>query len=324
MNDPHVLILPHPSDQAANLPAIVGDYTPRAVQCLEDWFFGEIANDNTRMAYERALRRFAAWSSERRFTYRNMRSLHIREYINQLQSETAPATVKQHLAAIREMFNALMRAGEIDVNPAYSVKAPRMSVTTGKTPVLDAANAKHFLATIDTETIKGKRDKALISLMLYTFARVSAALKMETSDYFQHNDGFHVRLAEKGGKQRTIPAHSVLVELMADYLDAARLRGTAFPLWQTIDRKNGQLSGRRLQRQEVYEIIGDRAQEAGLKGVKYGNHTWRGTGITLFLEGGGAMDMAQDIAGHADPRTTRLYDRRGDRIKQNDIELIRL
>jgi len=153
---------------------------------------------------------------------------------------------------------------------------------------------------------------------------VSAALKMETSDYFQHNDGFHVRLAEKGGKQRTIPAHSVLVELMADYLDAARLRGTASPLWQTIDRKNGQLSGRRLQRQEVYEIIGDRAQEAGLKGVKYGNHTWRGTGITLFLEGGGAMDMAQDIAGHADPRTTRLYDRRGERIKQNDIELIRL
>ena len=199
-----------------------------------------------------------------------------------------------------------------------------MSVSTGKTPVLDAANARFFLDAIDTQTIKGKRDKALISLMLYTFARVSAALKMDVPDYFKHNDGCHVRLHEKGGKERTIPAHSALVALMADYLDAGGLRGTTSPLWQTIDRKSGQLSGRRLQRQEVYDIIGQRAEGAGLTGVKYGNHTWRGTGITLFLENGGAMDLAQDIAGHADPRTTRLYDRRAERIRQNDIELIRV
>ena len=75
-----------------------------------------------------------AWPMRGRCTYRNMRSVHIREYINQLQSETAPATVKQYLAAIREMFNALMRAGEIDVNPAYSVKAPRMSVENRQDP----------------------------------------------------------------------------------------------------------------------------------------------------------------------------------------------
>ncbi|RYD73046.1 MAG: integrase, partial [Verrucomicrobiaceae bacterium] len=218
----------------------------------------------------------------------------------------------------------LMRAGEIEVNPAYSVKGPRMSVTGGKTPAFDADNARKFLESIDGDTIKDKRDRALICLMMYSFARISAALQMDAPDYFQHNDGYHLRINEKGGKVRTLPAHSALVAAMAEYLEATELRGKPLPLWQTIDRKTSKLSGRRLSRTDAYQMLTDRAREAGFTEAKYGNHTWRATGITAFLDGGGAVDLAQQIAGHADPRTTGLYDRRQDRINQGEIERIRI
>jgi len=324
MNEPQEIEI-LPADQAAALPAIIGTSSARAVAALEDWFYGEVANDNTRAAYKRALLRFSTWARDRGYTVAQLRAPQLRAYLKEMEtSGLSPSTIKQHLAAIREAFNALMRAGEIEVNPAYSVKGPRLSVTGGKTPAFDAENARKFLESIDASTIKGKRDRALICLMMYSFARITAALGMNGDDYFQHNDGHHLRIKEKGGKLRILPAHSALVAAMADYLEATGLRGKPLPLWQTIDRKTGQLSGRRLSRTDAYQMLTDRAKEAGFTEAKYGNHTWRATGITAFLESGGAVDLAQKIAGHADPRTTGLYDRRQDRINQNEIERIRI
>ena len=179
----------------------------------------------------------------------------MRDYLKEMErSGLSAPTIKQHLAAIRAVFNALMRAGEIEANPAASVKGPRLSVKEGKTPAFDAKEARRFLDAIGTATVKDRRDRALASLMMYSFARVSAAVGMDARDYFQQGDGFHLRLKEKGGKQRTLPAHSALVEELAGYLDGTGLRGQAAPLFQTIDRKTGVLSGRRMSRTDAYEM----------------------------------------------------------------------
>ena len=326
MNDPQQYEILAPSDveQAATLPAIIGG-NARAVAALEDWYFGEVANDNTRAAYRRAIVRFNAWAGAEGYSLPQLRAPQMRDYLKEMErSGLSAPTIKQHLAAIRAVFNALMRAGEIEANPAASVKGPRLSVKEGKTPAFDAKEARRFLDAIGTATVKDRRDRALASLMMYSFARVSAAVGMDARDYFQQGDGFHLRLKEKGGKQRTLPAHSALVEELAGYLDGTGLRGQAAPLFQTIDRKTGVLSGRRMSRTDAYEMLTDRAREAGFTESKYGSHTWRATGITNFLLHDGDIKLAQDIAGHADMRTTGLYDRRGDRIKQNEIERIRI
>lgn len=249
MNDPiqpiEILAPVGVEDQAAALPAIVA--SPRALAVLEEWFFGEVANDNTRAAYRRAIARFNAWVRQRGYSLPQLRAPQIRDYLKEMEAEGLSApTVKQHLAAIRAVFNALMRAGEIDVNPAQSVKGPRLSVREGKTPAFTTEDARRFLATMAGETLKDKRDRALVSLMLYSFARVSAALGMDVKDYAQQSDGFFLHLDEKGGKRRKLPAHSALVAAMASYLDAGGLRTLSGPLFRTIDRKTGGLSGKRM------------------------------------------------------------------------------
>lgn len=105
------------------------------------------------------------------------------------------------------LFDWLVVGHVIDVNPAHAVRAPKYSVKKGKTPVLTPDEARELLDTIDTATLIGLRDRALIGLMVYTFARVGAAIQMRVEDYFIQGRRGWVRLHEKGGKLHTVPCH---------------------------------------------------------------------------------------------------------------------
>ena len=133
-------------------------------------------------------------------------------------------SVKQHLAAIRMPFDWLVIGQVVATNPAPAVRGPKHVVKTGKTTVLDAEQARTLLASIDTSTAVGLRDRALISVMTFAFARIGAVVAMRVEDYYPKGERWWVRLHEKGGKRHEMPAHHSLEAYLDSYIEAAGIR----------------------------------------------------------------------------------------------------
>ena len=301
------------------LPSLIAAAGPDASRRFLEFFVATIRNKNTRLAYARAVWPFFRWCDDRHLRLEDIEPLHVATYIE--HHPGAKPTVKQHLAAIRRCFDWLITGGILLVNPAHAVRGPTLVVARGKTPVLAAEEARQLLATIETDTLIGLRDRALIGVMTYTFARVSAAIGMRVEDYFPHGKRWWVRLHEKGGKRHEVPAHHTLEAYLDAYLDAGDLRSDPkAPLFRSVDRRR-RLTDRALHRSEVLSMIKRRARAAGLPKATC-CHTFRATGITAYLEHGGTIEHAQQIAAHASPKTTKLYDRRGDAITLDEIERI--
>jgi integrase len=179
-----------------------------------------------------------------------------------------------------------------------------------------------LLDSIDTSTVVGLRDRALIGLMVYSFARIGAALGMTVEDVFTQNRRLWVRLREKGGKRHAMPCHHNLEEYLTAYLDGAELRGDPKgPLFRTIGRGTGKLTRTVLPQANAYAMIGRRAAAAGIA-TKLGNHSFRATGITAYLKNGWTLEKAAATANHASTRTTQLYDRRRDELSLDEVERI--
>jgi integrase/recombinase XerD len=160
-------------------------------------------------------------------------------------------------------------------------------------------------------------------VMVFSFARVSAVIGMNGDDYYPDGKRWWFRLHEKGGKFHEVPAHHKAEEYLDAYIEAVGvILGKRDPLFRSIDRRK-QLTERRIHRREVLAMIKRRARNAGLPD-RIGCHTWRATGITTYLEGGGTLERAQQIAAHSSARTTKLYDRRNDEITLDEIERIRI
>jgi integrase len=156
--------------------------------------------------------------------------------------------------------------------------------------------------------------------MVYSFARVSAVVGMARQDYFPQGKRWWIRLHEKGGKRHTVPAHHLAEAYLDAYLEAVKLDDPKAPLFQSVDRTR-RLTGLGLKRREVLAMIKRRAAAAGLPPSTC-CHTFRATGITTYLTNGGTLEHAQQIAAHASPKTTKLYDRTADTISLDEIERI--
>jgi site-specific recombinase XerC len=201
--------------------------------------------------------------------------VHVATWIEAGTRELAAPSVKQRLAAIRHLFDWLVTGQVVPVNPAASVRGPRHVVTSGQTPVLDPAEARALLDSIDTGKVAGLRDRALIGLMVYSFARIGAALGMTVEDVFTQNRRLWVRLREKGGKRHAMPCHHNLEEYLTAYLDGGGLRGDPKgPLFRTIGRGTGQLTRTVLPQANAYAMIRRRAAGAGIA-TKLGNRDHR-------------------------------------------------
>ena len=209
----------------------------------------------------------------------------------------------------------------LPVNPAAAVRGPKHVVTKGATPVLSPAEARKLLETIDTDTLAGLRDRALVSVMLYSFARVSAVLGMQRQDYFGQGSRGWLRLHEKGGRRHDVPAHHRAAAALDAYVEAAGLEESKAALFQSMDPARRRLTGRALERRVVLAMIKRRVVAAGLPPSTC-CHTFRATGITAYLSNGGTLEHAQQIAGHASPKTTKLYDRTADTVTVDEIERI--
>ncbi len=256
----------------------------KAAERFFDFFTSNIRNKNTRRAYYKAVCRFADWCEGRGVAdLARVKPFHIAAYIEALTAEMAKPSVKQHLAAIRMLLDWL-------------------------------------LAAINTATLTGLRDRALIGTMIYTFARIGAVLQMNVGDYFTQGRRGWVRLHEKGGKEHEAPCHHKLEAMLDAYLAAA---GIADDREGALFRTTGRSSGlaQRMGQSDAYRMIQRRARQAGIE-TKIGNHSLRATGITDYLTNNGTLEHAQQMANHSSPRTTKLYDRRHDEVALEEYERV--
>lgn len=304
------------------LPVLFAGSEQAAVRTAE-FFAAQIRNANTRRAYLRGMRDFARFCAERGLEdLAAVRPLHVAAWVEDLTARYSAPTAKQRLAAVRMLFDWLVTGQVVAVNPASSVRGPRYSIRRGKTPVLDAAGTRQLLDAIEDDTDIGRRDRALIGFMVYTFARIGAALAMRVEDYFYQGHRAWVRLHEKGGKVHEMPVHHALQDLLEVYIAGAGLQEGQV-LFQSVAGRSGRLTGRAMGQSDAHAMLRRRARAAGLR-TRVTNHTFRATGITEYLLAGGKLEVAQRMANHESSRTTGLYDRRSDVVDLSEIERIRI
>jgi site-specific recombinase XerD len=305
------------------VPALVAAAGEQARTRFLEFFAANIRNPHTRRAYSRAVGEFLEWCADAGVpSIAHVAPLHVATWIEAQTREPSPPSVKQRLAALRHLFDWLVTGQVVPANPAASVRGPQHSVKGGKTPVLDPAEARGLLDSIDTATPAGLRDRALIALMVYSFARIGAAIGMKVEDVFVQNRRLWVRLREKGGKAHAMPCHHNLEEYLTAYLDGCGLHADPEgPLFRTIPNRGGQLTETPLPQANAHAMIRRRAAGAGID-TKVGNHTFRATGITAYLKNGGTLENAAAMANHASTRTTQLYDRRRDDMSLDEVERI--
>jgi integrase len=158
--------------------------------------------------------------------------------------------------------------------------------------------------------------------MVYSFARVGAALAMKVEDVYVQNRRLWVRLHEKGGKRHEMPCHHNLEAYLHAYIDGCGLATDPKALlFRTIGRGTGELTLTPLPQPNAYAMIRRRAVAAGIA-TKVGNHSFRATGITAYLKNGGTLEKAASMTNHASTRTTQLYDRRRDEMSLDEVERI--
>jgi integrase/recombinase XerD len=305
---------------ASRLPTL---FTPHetAAKRFMGFFTAHIRNAHTRRAYYRTACAFADWCAGRGIVeLAQVEPMHVAAYLEGLT--LAKPSVKQHLAALRMLFDWLVIGQVIAVNPAHAVRGPAHVVKKGRTPVLEREEARALIESIDATTRIGLRDRALIATMIYTFARIGAVLQMNVGDYFSQGRRGWIRLHEKGGKEHESPCVAKLEVYLDEYIAAWNIGDEKDgPFWRT----SGQFTGEahRMGQSDAWRMIRRRAKKVGIETL-IGNHSLRATGITAYLKNDGTLEHAQQMANHSSPRTTKLYDRRGDEITLDEYEKIRI
>jgi integrase/recombinase XerD len=302
---------------ARNAPAIVKAAGKSAEFAWEEFFQAEIANAHTRKNYMHAVRQFLGWVERRNLELAQVAPGDVGEYLQGL--ELAVPTKKLHLAALRRFFDRLVNRHVCLINPAATVKAERYAVVEGKTPEIGAEQARTLLRSIDTSNPVGLRDRAVLAVLVYTAARVGAVAKLTMKNLVHDGSHYTLRFSEKGGKSREIPVRHDLELLVLAYVQAAAI--AEGPLFRTANRKTKTLTTKAMTGIDVCRMMKRRLKEAGLP-AHFSPHSFRVATVTNLLEQNVPLEDVQYLAGHADPRTTRIYDRRRRKVTRNIVERI--
>ncbi|TWT45287.1 Tyrosine recombinase XerC [Phycisphaerae bacterium RAS1] len=305
-------------------PAIIDQAGGNARYAYAEFFGDQITSDYTRRAYRHAVHRFLKWCEAERLELARIPPGGVGHYIRTLTTSVGkPAskpTQKLHLAAIRRFFDTLVQRHAVALNPASSVRGPVVRSVTGKTPATDPAQARALLQSIDTSELIGLRDRAILATMMYTACRVGAVSKLRLRDFYSDGRQYYLRFDEKGGADRQIPCRHDLQGYIEEYIAAASCVPDA-PLFRAALGRTLQLSERPFEAKDIHRMVKRRLAAAGLPSILT-CHSFRATTATDLLEQGVPLEDVQELLGHADPRTTRLYDRRGRAVTRNVVERI--
>lgn len=322
-SDPVPLIV-SPSPVAALCdppPAIVVEAGAAARFAWEEFFSATLSNAYTRAAYRHAARRFFLWLEPFGVPLDRVTPAMVGAYLAHHPGSTP--TRKLHLAALRALFDLMVTRHAVVLNPAASVRGERHQVIEGKTPEITIEQARTLLASVDIGTAVGLRDRAIIAVLIYTAARAGAVAKLRVKDFRHDGRQWTLRFHEKGGVSREIPSRSDLEEFILAYQAAAGIDVVAGldPLFRTAYRRTGRLTPNPMTNADICRMVKRRLRDAGLPG-HLSPHSFRVATVTDLLTQGVPLEDVQYLAGHADPRTTRLYDRRQKRVTRTVVERI--
>jgi len=314
IHEPVGLALPHQ-------PGLIVAAGPAAGFAWDEFFSGQIRNRHTRAAYLHAVRQFMTWAEPHAVTIDRITPGMVGGYFDQHPSSVP--TKKLHLSALRSFFDVLVNRHVVILNPAATVRGERYQAVEGKTPEISRDQARALLASIDTSQSVGRRDKAIIATLIYTATRAGAVAGLQLKDFASDGTQYSLRFHEKGGKSRSIPVrHDLQVTLLA-YLEgiARESQPGDAPFFRSAAGRTGDLTTLPVRNVDVCRMVKRRLRNAGLP-VNLSPHSFRVATLTDLLLQGVPLEDAQYLAGHADPRTTRLYDRRQRQVTRNTVERI--
>lgn len=309
------------TDGDSPLPVLIENAGSSARFAWEEFIYGKIRNPHTRSAYERAIRQFLSHCEALNKELPAVSPRDVGSYLD--EQDYAPATKKLHLSAIRHFFDTLVTRHVIVLNPAHSVRGERLQVVEGKTPEITVPQARKLMQSLDISHVVGLRDRAIIAIMIYTAARVGAVAALRRGDFYDLGDQHCLRFNEKGGKSREIPVRHDLQTFVSEYLAVGSMEYAekSKPLFRTTIRKTKKLTQNSMTAGDMARMVKRRMKDASLPS-RLSPHSFRVTTITDLLSQGVPLEDVQNLAGHADPRTTRLYDRRKRKVTRNIVERI--
>ena len=304
-----------------SLPVLVEHAGPAARFAWDEFFFAEHHNPHTQKAYMAAVRRFLGWCEGQGVELPTITPGQVGQYLVGLGGSAAKRNL--HLSALRGFFDRLVNRHVVILNPAASVRGVKEQVIEGKTPEITVDQARTLLASVDTGHIVGLRDRAILATLAYTACRAGAVAKLRLGDFQNEGTQYVLRFQEKGGKSREIPVRHDLEGNIRAYLDAAGIAAEAKdrPLFRSTLRRTKQLTANALTTKAICELVKRRLKDAGLP-LRLSPHSFRVATITDLLTQNVPLEDVQYLAGHAEPRTTGLYDRRKKKVTRNIVERI--
>ncbi len=317
------------------LPSLVEHAGPAARFAWDEFFYAEHHNPHTQKAYMREVKRFLAWAEWQGVELPAITPGMIGQYLVGLGG--SPAKRNLALSAIRGFFDRLVTRHVVVLNPAASVRGVKDKVIEGKTPLITLQQDRTLMAAIEVtrtvddgqggsvETLRavGLRDRAILATLKFTIVRGGAIAKLRLGDFQYDGTQFVLRFQEKGGKSREIPVRHDLEGYIRAYLDAAGLATAPkdSPLFRSALRRTGQLTDNPMTSKAICELVKRRLKDAALPN-RLSPHSFRAAGVTDLLEQGIPFEEVQHLAGHANPQTTQIYDRRQRRVTRNIVERI--
>ncbi|MGH1349020.1 MAG: tyrosine-type recombinase/integrase [Nannocystales bacterium] len=315
-------------DTRGLVPAAVGELGRKAERKFVEFFTAHLRNDHTRRAYAHAAAQLSEWLAANGLSLAELEPSEAAAYIKSLEVEgKAPTTIKARLSALSNLCDYLASSGVLDWNPFKVVRGPRVSQREGQTPVLEPEMIRALLDSFEGECVVALRDRAIVSTMLFSFARVGAVTKLDGRHYEVQGVKASLLLHEKRGKKTRVPCHHELREAIDAFVRRSPA-GPRTPLFRSVARALGedgerQLTRRRLKPSNVLDMVKKRCAAVGIDPVLVCNHSFRASGITAYMAGGGSIETAAEIAGHASTETTKLYDRTAKTVSRSEIERIR-
>lgn len=315
------LSIPEDACQLADLdvPRAIAIQGAAAQFAWEEYFLGRCRNEHTRRAYLHAVRLFLKWCDSHQLDLQHTTPGMIGRYFD--EHEGSAPTQKLHISALRGLFDVLVERHVLILNPALSVRTERFSATEGKTPEITVEQARTLRESIALELPIDFRDRAIISTLIYTAARVGAVAKLRVCDLVDSGNHMTIQFREKGGKSRIIPAKISLQEDLQSYSSVVTFSGPTQPFFRTANGRSGDLSDRPLTGIDICRMLKRRLKVAQLP-CNISPHSFRAMAATDLLSGGVPLDDVQYLLSHSDSRTTALYDRRQRHVSRNIVERI--
>ncbi len=295
---------------------VLADVPPEA-----EWF-ANIDNEGTKRIYATSLREFMTFvgiaSAEE---FRIVTRSHVIAWRKQLEERAlSGATIRGKLAALSSLFEHLCDVNAVTHNPVKGVKRPKVETYEGKTPALGDHQARALLEAPSEDTLKGKRDRAILSVLLFHAFRREELCKLKVKDITERRGVKYFRVHGKGGKIRYVPCHSGTLERIDDYLARSGHAGDeSSALFRPVKSRSGMLEDA-ITPDGVYRMIRAYAVKAKIANIeRLGAHAMRATAATNALDHGADIAKVQEMLGHANIQTTRIYDRRKTRPEDSPV-----